>query len=196
MLKKSLMYNLLAITGLLIAVYGLVSSFVFHSYIWYAFFVIGGTFFLTWINFKLKNESLFDKNFSYLLKTYLIYLLLGIFIELIGRFLLNLWIYPYFGFFEEIIYVLLIGYPFAFFFIYESFKIISKFFSFNTSLILTLVLNSFLHEIPNTFSWEWMYLIPFFKLYIFKINIIVIIGWSILIAVPFLRNYIFKKFRF
>jgi hypothetical protein len=105
------------IIGLLLAVYGVGSAVLYSNVTWYSYFVVGGTFFLGWINHILKNDSLFEKSKMYLLKTYGVYMLFTILIEIVGRFILNFWDYPSFNLTDEVIHVFLIGYPFGFFFI-------------------------------------------------------------------------------
>jgi len=115
--------------GLIITLYGVISAIFYSNINWYAYFVIGGTFFLGYINYKLKNKSIFkklEKNKNEIFKTYLYYLSAGIIIELIGRFFLNFWHYPSLSGLNEIIQVFFIFYPFGLFFIYETFVLIRK----------------------------------------------------------------------
>ena len=53
-------FPILGIIGLTLAVYGIISAIFFANVTWYSYFVIGGTFFLAWINKILKNQSLFN----------------------------------------------------------------------------------------------------------------------------------------
>jgi|APSaa5957512622_1039677.scaffolds.fasta_scaffold52954_1 hypothetical protein len=186
-------FHILGILGLLLAIYGVILA-VFYSIVpWYIYFSVGGTFFLAWINLILKNDSLFGKNKNYILKTYLLYLFFTILIEIIGRGILNIWTYPFFNFTENVIHVFLIGYAFPFFFIHESFKLIKiKVGLLPLAMILTTLINAFVHEIPNTFAHEWVYNIPYFTLEILQINVIVIVGWIILISVPLITKRILK----
>jgi len=182
--------------GLLLVVYGLISAIIFSNVTWYSYFVVGGTFFLGYTNYRLKNESILkvlEKNRTKVLKIYGFYLFMTIFIELIGRILFHLWKYPSFNLPEKIIHVFLIGYPFAFFFIYESFVLIRKRIqSFSFTIILATLINAFLHEIPNTFAWEWKYKIPYITFEVLQINIVIIIGWVVLIGVPLIAKKILK----
>lgn len=178
-------FHLIGILGLLLALYGLFSAIFFANIFWYSYFVIGGTFFLAYINFRCRKPSILEQQKIYLAKTYILYLLITFLIEAVGRFWLHFWEYPSFTLFDQIIHVFLIGYPFAFFFISESLTLIKKKVS---SLTLTIVIatlaNAFLHEIPNIFAWEWKYTIPLVTFEIFGINVVVLLGWVILIAVP------------
>lgn len=187
-------HHILGVIGLIIAIYGILSAIIYSNVTWYSYFVIGLTFFLAWLNQILNNNSLFEKNIIYILKVYGIYLLSTILIEIVGRLILNFWHYPSFNLTDKIIHVLLIGYPFAFFSIHESFKLIyKKISSFKISIIITTFINAFIHEIPNIFAWEWVYTIPYISFEIVQINIVVIVGWIILIYVPLLTEKILTK---
>ncbi len=186
-------FHILGVSGLLLATYGVVSAILYSNVIWYSYFTIGGTFFLAWINRILKNDPLFEKSKIYLLKTYGLYLFFTILIEIVGRFILNLWYYPFFDLTDEIIHGFLIGYPFAFFFIHESFKLIrKKVHSLTLTIILTTLINAFIHEVPNTFVWAWIYTIPYVTLEVLEINIVVIVGWVVLIAIPLITKRILE----
>ncbi len=185
--------HILGIIGLLLAIYGVVSAILYSNVTWYSYFVIGGTFFLAWINQILKNDSLFEKSKIYIVKTYGIYLLFTILIEIIGRFVLNLWYYPSFNLADKIIHVFLIGYPFNLFFVYESFKLIQrKVSSLSLTIILATLINAFIHEVPNIFVWEWIYTIPFITFEILQVNIVVIVGWVVLVVIPLITKRILK----
>jgi hypothetical protein len=187
------MFIFLGIIGLLFAIYGVVSAILYSNATWYSYFVVGGTFFLAWINLILKNDSIFEKCKIYILKTYGLYLLFTIAIEIVGRFILNFWHYPFFNLADKIIHVFLIGYPFAFFFIYESVKLIRmKVPSLAVTIILATLINAFVHEVPNIFAWEWVYTIPYVTFEILQINIVIIVGWVILIAVPIITTKIME----
>lgn len=186
-------YGIIGIIGLILAVYGLVSAVFYSNVTWYSYFVIGGTLFLAYINSKLKNESILGKSRIYFLKTYGLYLLFAVLIEIIGAFLLGFWEYPSFGVADKVIHVFLISYPFAFFFIHESFNLLRKIApSYSLTIILAMLINAFLHELPNVFAREWVYTIPYLTLEILHINIVVIVGWLVLVAIPLLTKRIMQ----
>ncbi len=186
-------FFILGIIGLLIAIYGVTSAVFTRKVTWYSYFIVGGTLFLAWINYVLNNDSLFEKRRIYILKTYGIYLLFTILVEVVGRVILNLWEYPSFGLVDKLINVFLIGYPFNLFFLHEFFKLIrKKVSSFSTAVFLTTIINAFLHEIPNTFVWEWVYKIPYVTIEIFQINIVVIFGWVILVSIALITKKILE----
>jgi hypothetical protein len=185
--------HILGIIGFLLAIYGLVSAILYSNVTWYSYFVIGGTLFLAWINQILKNDSIFEKGKYYLLKTFVLYLIFTVLIEIVGRFILNFWNYPSFNLVDKLLNVFLIGYPFAFFFIHESFKLIRrKVPSLSITIILATLINAFAHEVPNIFAWEWVYTIPYVTFSILQINIVVIVGWVVLIAIPLITKRILQ----
>lgn len=188
--------GLIGIIGLLLALYGIISAIFYSNVTWYSYFTIGSTFFLAYLNSKIKNKSIFEKSKIQIAKTYGLYLIITILIEIVGRFLLHLWIYPSFNIAEQIIHVFLIGYPFAFFFIGESLTLIRKKVpSFTLTIIIATLINALLHELPNLFAWEWKYTIPYITVEILQINIVVIVGWAILIAVPIITDNLLSHHR-
>lgn len=181
----------IGIMGLILALYGIFSAIKFGNIFWYTYFTIGGTLFLGYINYSKKNENIltnFEKNPKRILKIYLFYVLMAVVTEYLGRVVLNMWIFGPFNTSQVIIHGFLIGYPFAFFFVYESFILIKeKIKSFNLAFIITTLLNAFLHEFPNTFAWAWTYTLNF-GFEIFRINIWIIIAWAILVEIPIIIN--------
>ncbi|MBI2173386.1 MAG: hypothetical protein HYT73_04255 [Candidatus Aenigmarchaeota archaeon] len=185
--------HIIGIIGLLLALYGIISAVFYSNILWYSYFVVGGTLFLAYANCRLKNDSILKHDRKYILKTYGIYLLFTILIEIAGRFVLGLWNYPFFSLMDEFVHVFLIGYPFVFFFVRESFVMINKKTGLLAAIILTTLVNAFVHEIPNTFVWVWVYTIPYVTLEIFQINIVVIVGWAILVLVPLITKRIIDR---
>jgi len=170
------------VLGFFLLIYGMVSAIFYSNYIWYCFFVVGGTFFLGYLNYRIKNKSIFDlisNNSKRFFKLWVAYIVFAIIIELVGRFLLNLWQYHSFNFIFEVV----IGYSFAFFMLYETFLLIKSGIKNNILVVvLTTLIGAFWHEVPNTFVGEWTYTIPYVKLEILNVNIVVIAGWIILVG--------------
>ena len=171
-------YKIVGIVGLILLLYGLISAIFYSNVTWYSYFAVGGTLFLGYINYAFGNRSIFkilEDNWKNVIKIYVVYLVFAIIIEVIGRFWLGFWEYPSFNVVDQVIHVFLIGYPFALFFIYESFVLIRRIVkTFCLTLFLTGIANALLHEIPNTFAWEWVYNIPY---------VVVFIGWFVLITI-------------
>jgi len=62
------------------------------------------------------------------------------------------------------------------------YELIKSFFKNNIiSIILSMLIGIMIWEVQNIFSKDWIYLIPFIKLELFSINIVVVIGWVVLI---------------
>lgn len=83
-------FHIIGIIGLLLAIYGIISAVFYSNTIWYSYFVVGGTLFLAYANCRLKNDSILKNDSKYILKTYGIYLLFMILIEIVGRFAIGL----------------------------------------------------------------------------------------------------------
>ncbi len=182
---KKVVVSAFALSGLALLIYGVISAVIYSNVIWYSYFVIGMTLFIGGINYFLKNNSVLRLGWGNIVKTYVFYMFFTILIEIIGRFVLNFWHYPHFGLVDKMVHVFLIGYPFAFFSIHESYKLINKMAaSTQLTILIATLLNAFIHEIPNIFAWEWIYTIPLITFEILQINIVVIVGWVVLVAVP------------
>ena len=186
----------LLILGILISIISFTLAFLKINH-WYFPAVIGVWFIFDYIAYnKNKNTTLSflfnDKKKFFNL--YLVMFFLGATIELIGRFLLNLWDYPFINnLYLE--FVLLLFYPFILFSfreLYESIilKLKNKFLAFISAMVAGIII----WEIPNLFSKDWIYTIPYISFNIIGINIIVIIGWVVLIGFPvYIYNNFFKK---
>lgn len=263
-----LLLTITGLTGLFTAVYGIHTAVNMGNPYWYTYFVIGSFLFLDQTDLLLNKESnlflLVRGKWRPFFLTYICYVGFSLLIDLLmGRYLSNMWIYPHFSRSDEIIHVILIGYPFALFSVsalYRNilgvlkktvfppdqtlstknsskqtigkilliFTIISilipviNFIFFGNreankvivicmilgiftlspvtllffprsflgdllsydrrtavALIATSIASGFIHEVPNTYAWEWQYQnIPFTSLEILGVNIIVLgFGW-------------------
>ncbi|MBI2670371.1 hypothetical protein HYX18_00095, partial [Candidatus Woesearchaeota archaeon] len=169
-------YAIIGLLGLTIALYGIFSAIYLDNIFWYSYFAIGATIFLSYVTYHITNKSLikkFEKDKFDVIKKYFYYVVIGISIEVIFNYFLDLWSYPKYSLYDNIVNVFIIGYPFALFLLYESFLIINKKFNFVSSIIIGTILNTFLNELPNTFVHEWVYNIPNLNLEILNINIFV-----------------------
>lgn len=174
------------IFGIVISILSLSLAFLKINF-WYFPGVIG--FWLVFDYFssrKNKNTALqiFIRNKKEFFKLYFLMFMLGCTIEIFGRAILNLWFYPpYKNIFYDI--ANLVFYPFILFSFREMFESIKQIFGGKIlTFIVSMILGIAIWEIPNLFSRDWVYTIPYITVEIFKINIVVIIGWSILIAFP------------
>jgi hypothetical protein len=181
------------ILGLMIAVFSLIEAFSGIG-LWYFPATVGIWFIFDYFSsIKNKNTTLqvFKENKKKFFYLYLLMFMFGCTIEVIGRFILKLWIYP----FQDTIILELLGilfYPvilFSFREMYGSLHILIK--TRWIAVISSMILGIVLWEIPNLAVYSWIYSIPFTELSIIGINIIVIIGWVLLIIIPV---YIYNKF--
>ena len=177
-------------SGFILMILGVILALFFANPFWYSFFVIGGTLFFGYLNYKINNKSIFnifEKSKQRFIYIWVSYIILAFIIEIVGRFLLNLWYYPHYSLFEELVNVYLIGYPFALFMLYETFILINyKIKSLGLIITITTLVSAFIHEFPNTFVYEWAYTIPYVTFEILRINIVVIVGWVILVLASFI----------
>lgn len=168
--------------GLMLALYGIATAVLYENGRWYNFFTIGGTFFLADLALMLRGDAILCLPWQQLLLRYCLYVVVGKFFEVVFCQILGLWYYPDFHITE-----ILIGYPFAFFMIHESWQLIRpRFAVVSHAFIVTTLFHAFAHELPNTVAKEWVYTIPHITQNILGINIVVIAGWSLLVTTPLL----------
>jgi len=181
--------------GLILFVFGLYLAFFQHSNIWYSFFVIGGFLLFEGINYQ-KGFSVL-KNIKWFLQTWLIFIVIGTVIEIIGNLWLNLWDYPTFSRLNYLIHLFITGYVFTGFFGLEFFVLLQRIFPSRKLQIILLPISSFifgyLNEYPNIFAYEWKYINwPFGEF--LGIPILVSILWIILLFVLFFKKpFEFKR---
>ncbi len=124
-----MLQTLIALLALIAALYGTCSAVIAASPYWYSYFTIGSYLFLGIVNRALHGTSTLPDNdrtsCRHLLKLYLSYFLVGSIIDILyGRFVGGMWVYPHYSLAEEIIHVLVIGYPFAFLSVVETYFLI------------------------------------------------------------------------
>ena len=186
-MKKNLL-----IIGLLVSILSLISAFLgVHN--WYFPATIGVWIFFDSIS-SIKNKNtplqILKRSKPQFLNLYLIMMILGLVIELVGRFIFNLWSYPFINNnFKELL--IIIFYPFILFSFAETYRSLKiKIKSNVQAFVLSMIIGIIIWEIPNLVSKDWIYKINFFPYEILGINILVIIGWSFLIALPL---YVYKN---
>lgn len=163
---------------------------------WYYSAVIGVWLFFDFLHYQYSKNTtltLLINNKKKFLNAYLLMLSLSFSIECLGRYILHYWDYPLLNtYFLQI--RLFIFFPFILFSFYEMYNwmkyvIPNKLLSF----LLSMLLGICIWELPNIFSKDWIYNIPYVTLNFFEINIIVILGWSFLIYFP---DFAYKQFIF
>ncbi len=163
-----------------------------NNHYWHNYLVFGMLFLFDNLSNIRRNKTTLDLLFNQRYKKFITlfsYLFIaGVLIELIGHFWLNLWYYPFINPISEHIIANIIGfltYPIILMSLRETFNFTHSFIKSNFfSLIFTIILSIIIWEIPNVFSKDWIYNIPYINLEIFGVNIIVILGWPILILFP------------
>jgi len=197
MVKQKTKYTYSLIISIAIIIISNILYFQKNPY-WYYPAVLGVFLLFDYLSYLRKNKTtlsiLFSKKYKLFFRLYLYLFILGLLIELIGRFLLNLWHYPLVN---PIIKNTLgfIFYPFILMSFKEMYFFLKSFFKRKTiTTISAMILGIIIWEIPNVFSKDWIYTIPIIKQEILGINIIVIIGWVILIQGPIIiYKWINKK---
>ena len=178
------------IVGLIITIFSAILFFN-GSKIWHFSGGLGLWFIFDYLySFREKNTALqiLLRDKKKFLKLYLAMVLFGASIEFIGRFIFGLWEYPHYNKIHEVASVLF--YPFLLFQLREMYILVkSKIKKPIVSLASAVILGVIIWEVPNLFSNNWIYYIPFVSLEISNINIIVILSWTLLIIIP---NYIYK----
>ncbi|MDP2598513.1 MAG: hypothetical protein Q8P49_01645 [Candidatus Liptonbacteria bacterium] len=176
--------NKLFLSGLALFLFGLYLAFIYHSTIWYSFFVIGGFIMFEGINRRYSFSVL--RNKKVFLIDWFIFVLITVAVELIGNFWLRLWYYPGYSAVSYLINVIVIGYAFTGFFGLEFFTFVRRRIKSKTAkfiiLPITALLFGYINEYPNTFAYEWVYENwPLGEL--FRIPILVSVLWIALLTV-------------
>lgn len=187
------------ILGIIIFFYAIYLATIEKAFWWYSPAMIGVTILLSSINSGKSERSFIElsrKNPKRLIYQYIIYVMIAIIFEIIFKYILHLWYYPHFKtILQHVVNVYLIGYPFALFFLYELYILLkSTEISVTKNILLTTIIGGYVSEIPNTYVYEWVYVIPYINLTILNINIAVTIGWILLVfAVLITEKIIWKK---
>lgn len=118
---------ILFVSGFFLSCYGIYSAIQYSNIYWYSYFVLGSFFFFDYLDFKLKNTSTLRRLFTgekTIFFIYMSYIVITLVLDKIyGLWIANNWIFPHFNFLEDVIHVIIIGYPFAFFSVYEMFMV-------------------------------------------------------------------------
>ena len=193
-MKNKILFKFFVV-GLIITIFS-ATFFFYKSRIWYFFTAVG-----LWLIFDYM-ASLYTKNTALqvflrdkkrFFHLYFIMILLAASVEYFGRYILNLWEYPSLNKVHEIVGAFF--YPFLLFQLREMYTLVkSKIKKPIVSLAAAVILGVIIWEVPNLFSEDWIYHIPFVSLEILQINIVVILGWTLLILLPiYIYNIILNK---
>lgn len=163
------------------------------NHYWYYPAVIGAWLLFDYLSHLYKNKTTLDllikKQYKRFIKVYIALSFFGILIEIGGIKLLKFWSYTYLTPLILIISVPIL-YPFILMSFREMYNFIHSLVKNNfLSVILSMILGIIIWEVPNIYSQDWIYKIPYITFEIFHINIIIIFSWVILILGPI---YIYK----
>jgi hypothetical protein len=174
------------VVGLVVSVVSIGSAF-FKVHNWYLPAVIGVWLIFDYFACQGNSRTTFQllkKNPLQFLQIYVLLFFLACSIELVGRFILKWWTYPNIhGSFHEI--VLLVFYPFILFSFREMYNVMHKVAKSKLgAFLLSMAMGITIWEIPNMYSRDWTYTIPYFNWSIFQLPLIIIVGWAALIGLP------------
>lgn len=188
---------LISVVCILITIY----LYATKSAFWHNFGVVG-----IWLLFdnlahlrkrKTTLDLIINKKYKKFFTFYFALLILAILIEVIGSLILKLWSYPILWSYEPLWLLVLVNawgylfYPFILMSLRETYNFFNSLIKIRiVDVIISMLLGILIWEVPNVFSQDWIYNIPYITLEIFHINIVVIVGWSILILSPI---YIYNK---
>jgi len=150
-----------------------------------------------WRGNKTTIDLLYKKDYWKFIKFYIGLFIFGMVIEAVGSILFNLWSYKLTNYLPTISTVIestiskplrILGwfiYPFMLMQFKGLYQIVkSSFKSGVISTLLSMLIGITIWEVPNVYSQDWIYQIPFSNFEIFKINLVVVVGWVILIWAP------------
>ena len=98
--------------------------------------------------------------------------------------LLGMWTYPLVNI--NIMNTLgMIGYPFILMSFRECYMFVKSIYkNIPFSVLLATLIGIAVWEIPNLWSQDWIYIIPYINLELFRLNVVVLVGWFALILGP------------
>jgi hypothetical protein len=133
---------------------------------------------------KTTLDLLIDKEYKKFFTLYTFLYFFGFFIELFGRMILSLWNYPTANLFVMNT-IGLLGYPFILMSFREAYEFLRSIFkNVILSTIIAMLIGILIWELPNIYSGDWIYVIPYITMEIFHVNLVVAVGWVILIWGP------------
>ncbi len=186
------------ILGLLLTV---LASFLYFSgnHYWYNYLVVGIWFLFDTLSSLRGNKTtwdlLFKRDYSSFFKIFGVLFVIGLLIEVILHFILRFWYYPFVNPIKYYIFSNILGflmYPLILISFKEMHSFVNSFINQRLfSVLASMLLGILIWEIPNVYSKDWIYTIPYVKSELFGVNLIVILGWAILILAPI---YVYRYF--
>jgi hypothetical protein len=192
-MKKSNLRKIFFIASLIIIIFSAL-LYIKGNHYWYYPAVVGVWLFFDYLSYLRKNKTIFglliNKEYKKFFKIYLGLFVLGALIEIVGRIMAKFWIYPLQNPLIMNI-ITFLFYPFILMSFVESYNLIYSLTKNKiVSTLLSMLIGIIIWEIPNIYSQDWVYQIPYINLEIFNLNIVVVIGWIFLILGPL---YVYKQ---
>ena|SRR3989344_661945 len=151
---------------------------------WYYTGVFGVWLLFAYLSSLKGNKTTLNLNKKQFIYLYISLSIFGILIELIGRAVLNWWHYPRTSPIITNIAIVFL-YPIILISFIEMYNfIISSIKKPLVATLLSVVAGIIIWEVPNIYSKDWIYTLPYNSLEILNINVIIILGWFILILGP------------
>ncbi len=187
---------IIGFSGLILLFLSLIAIF-YKLHNWHFLAAIGSWFLFDYLaSFKTKDTAfqLLTRDKKTFLNLYLVMFLLGGTIEIIGRFILNYWIYP---FITSLIFefILLLYYPFILFSFRELYVAFTRASGIKwMAFIITMLIGILLWQVGGFFSGDWEYVVPFYSnIKLFNLHFFFIIGSALLVLIPvYIYRNIFK----
>jgi hypothetical protein len=183
--QERLLFWVLIVASAAVAVYGLALAFWTGQAGWHTPFVVGLTGVAALVAFGLDMHGvLLDLAYRpwSVITQYIVYVAIGLVLEVGGGYALGLWSYPNLSMPLEIIHVIGFGYPFSFFLAFELYLIMVVVIRVTApALVGAWVVNVIFQEIPNTLGGQWIYLEPIASPVLGTIPLIPSIAWLLFI---------------
>ena len=167
---------------------------------WMFLIAIGGWLVFDYVASLRKKETTFQlllKNRLQFSHLYISLFFYGSSVEIVGRYILGWWTYPQVTSIPSEMLLLLIVYPFGSMLAREAFQTVNFYIkNYIAAILTTTIINIILWEIPNLFSYDWLYTVPYLEeLTIFNhLNILIFLTWPLLIIFPLIvYDIVLKK---
>lgn len=167
----------------------------YKSIVWYNFAVWGWWLFFDCLSHWQGNKTTLDlilkKKYHDFLKLYGLLLLISVIMEVVVSLVFGLWSYPKLWGIEPPWLLILVNswgylsYPIIFISFMEMYAFFYTLIRRKWIAIISfLILGIVIWEVPNIFSQDWVYHIPFVDYNLGGLNLVVIFGWILLLLIP------------
>ncbi len=188
------MRKLILLVGVLILIISGVLYF-YKNVVWYNFAVFGWWLLFDCLSHWQGNRTTLDlilkKKYEDFFKLYGLLLLISIVMEVVASLIFGLWSYPKLWSIKPLGLLILVNlwgylsYPIIFISFMEMYAFLYTLLRRKWLAVISfLSLGIMIWEVPNVFSKDWIYKIPYISLNLFGLNVVVIFGWVLLLFIP------------